>query len=130
MKTEATKRVGIYARVSTSEKGQDPDNQLRQLRQYAENRGFSIVGEFVDQASGRSEQRKQYQSMMEWVRKRKIDIVLVWRYDRIRPIHTGFGQCPCQLQEPWVDFISYQEILIQPPARGVDFLYYGIACPV
>ena len=76
------KRAVIYARVSTLDKGQDPENQLIQLRDYAKRRGFHLVGEFVDHASGASEQREEYQKMINQVRKRKVDVVLVWRYDR------------------------------------------------
>jgi len=36
MKDKTKKRVAIYARVSTFEKGQDPETQLRQLRDYVE----------------------------------------------------------------------------------------------
>ena len=32
-------RVAIYARVSTRDKGQDPENQLHQLREFAERHG-------------------------------------------------------------------------------------------
>ena len=39
------KRVAIYARVSTTEGRQDPETQLRDLREYAERRGFELVGE-------------------------------------------------------------------------------------
>ena len=42
-------RAGLYARVSTEDRGQDPETQLRPLREYAERRGFVVVGEFVDQ---------------------------------------------------------------------------------
>ncbi|MCB9053660.1 MAG: recombinase family protein [Lewinellaceae bacterium] len=76
------KRAAIYARVSTLDKGQDPENQLIQLRDYARRRGFHLVGEFVDYAPGASEQREEYQKMVNQVRKRKVDVVLVWRYDR------------------------------------------------
>ena len=40
-------RAGLYARVSTEDRGQDPETQLRPLREYAQRRGFSVVGEFV-----------------------------------------------------------------------------------
>lgn len=33
-------KVAIYARVSTHDKGQDPELQLEPLRGYAERRGF------------------------------------------------------------------------------------------
>jgi predicted site-specific integrase-resolvase len=51
-------RVALYARVSTLDKGQDPETQLIQLREYAHKRNFEISGEFIDYASGTSEERK------------------------------------------------------------------------
>ncbi len=44
----AQKRVAIYARVSTVDKGQDPETQLLALRDYAERRGFILVGAYID----------------------------------------------------------------------------------
>jgi DNA invertase Pin-like site-specific DNA recombinase len=41
-------RVAIYARVSTDDKGQDPENQLHELRTWAINSGYPISGEYVD----------------------------------------------------------------------------------
>ena len=46
-------RVAIYARVSTDDKGQDPENQLRELRAWAINSGHKISQEYVDYESGR-----------------------------------------------------------------------------
>ena len=43
-------RVAIYARVSTAD--QNPEPQLRELREYAARRGFTVHREYVDQASG------------------------------------------------------------------------------
>src|SRR5438093_680521 len=45
---EAPMRVALYARVSTSNGQQDPEMQLRELRQYAERREFQIVKEYTD----------------------------------------------------------------------------------
>ena len=42
-------RAALYARVSTTDKGQDPELQLAELRQYASQRGWQVVGEYVDQ---------------------------------------------------------------------------------
>ena len=47
MEDVPTKRVAIYARVSTD--GQTTENQLRELRLVAERNGWQIVQEFVDQ---------------------------------------------------------------------------------
>ena len=45
-------RAALYGRVSTVDKGQDPEVQLGELREYASRRGFEVVAEFVDFASG------------------------------------------------------------------------------
>src|SRR4051794_4135296 len=82
LRTDNNLRAGLYARVSTEDRGQDPETQLRPLREYAERRGFSVVGEFVDKASGTTEIRPQYRRLLEAARKREVDVVLVWRYDR------------------------------------------------
>jgi DNA invertase Pin-like site-specific DNA recombinase len=44
-------RIGIYARVSTLDKGQDPENQLRELRAWCVAAGYSIAGEYVEHES-------------------------------------------------------------------------------
>src|SRR4051794_12105403 len=49
---DSMRRAAIYARVSTVDGRQDPETQLRQLREYALRRGFPIVHEYVDHASG------------------------------------------------------------------------------
>ena len=41
-------RVAIYARVSTDDRGQDPENQLRELRDWVVNSGHLISREYVD----------------------------------------------------------------------------------
>jgi hypothetical protein len=41
-------KTALYARVSTSDKGQDPEMQLRELREYCERRGWTITAEYVD----------------------------------------------------------------------------------
>jgi predicted site-specific integrase-resolvase len=68
-------RAGLYARVSTEDRGQDPETQLRPLREYADRRGFAVAGEFVDRASGTTEQRPQYQKLLEAARKRELDVI-------------------------------------------------------
>ena len=53
-------RVAIYARVSADDKGQDPENQLRELRDWIVNSSHIISREYVDYESGRkgAEKRK------------------------------------------------------------------------
>ena len=103
----APKRVAIYARVSTLDKGQDPETQLLALRTYAAWRGFVPAGEYVDYASGRRDDRPQYQALLGAARKRHIDVVLVWRYDRFARSTQALVQALNEFHGLGVDFISY-----------------------
>jgi len=112
------KRVVIYARVSTLDKGQNPENQLVPLREYCQLRKFELVGEFVDYASGKNEKRPQYKEMLEWVNKRKMDIVLVWRYDRFARSTVALVNALKQFQNLGIDFISFQENIDTTSPQG------------
>ncbi len=74
-------RVGIYARVSTRDKGQDVENQLVQLRRYAGAQGWQIT-EFVDQETGKHADRSGFQALFTAASRRELDVVLVWALDR------------------------------------------------
>jgi DNA invertase Pin-like site-specific DNA recombinase len=80
--SEASVRCGIYARISTSDGRQDTDNQLVQLREYAQPQGYQIVHEYVDQASGKSCDRDAFRRLFEDASRRMFDRVVVWALDR------------------------------------------------
>jgi DNA invertase Pin-like site-specific DNA recombinase len=71
-------RVAIYARVSTDDKGQDPENQLRELRAWCTNSGHTITREYVEHETGGKgvEKRKQLAALFEDAAKRKFDLVV------------------------------------------------------
>jgi DNA invertase Pin-like site-specific DNA recombinase len=73
-------RTAIYARVSTLD--QDPAMQLRELRAYAAHRRLPIADEFIDQVSGAATERPALARLWTAVRARKVDAVLVWKFDR------------------------------------------------
>jgi DNA invertase Pin-like site-specific DNA recombinase len=102
-------RAAIYARVSTLDKGQDPETQLMALREYAERRGFQIMGEYIDYASGAREDRPRYRALLEAARQRRLDVVLVWRYDRFARSTHALVNALKEFHHLGVDFISYQE---------------------
>jgi DNA invertase Pin-like site-specific DNA recombinase len=103
------KRVAIYARISTIDRGQDPETQLLVLRDYAARRGLVPAGEYVDYASGMRDDRPQYQALLAVARKRHIDVVLVWRYDRFARSTQALVHALNEFHRLGVDFISYQE---------------------
>ena len=68
-------RAGLYARVSTLN-GQDPELQLRELREYSLRRGWQVIGEYVDTGiSGAKDSRPELNRLMADAHKRKVDIV-------------------------------------------------------
>jgi len=80
---EQTMNVAAYARVSTRDGDQDPETQLFGLRQYAAQRGWVIVHEYVDQASATDLRgRIAWRDLLEHVRKGGLDLVLVTKLDR------------------------------------------------
>ena len=76
-------RVALYARVSTFDDRQDPENQLRRLREFASARGFEVFDEYVDRASGADPNRPALTAMMEAARKGRVGAVAIVRLDRI-----------------------------------------------
>lgn len=74
-------RAALYARVSTGE--QDPENQLRELRAFAERQGWEAV-EFTDHGvSGAKASRPALDALMADARARRFDVVAVWAIDRM-----------------------------------------------
>jgi DNA invertase Pin-like site-specific DNA recombinase len=76
-------RVAVYGRVSTKDRGQEVENQLRQLREFCLRQGYVIVKEYADNASGKSGDREQFQAMFEAASRREFDILLFWSLDRL-----------------------------------------------
>jgi DNA invertase Pin-like site-specific DNA recombinase len=105
-------RVAIYARVSTEDKGQNPENQLGELRAWCVNSGHTISREYVDHESGGkgANKRKQFAAVFEDAAKRKFDCVVFWALDRFS--REGMAQTIGHLQRLasyGISFHSYTE---------------------
>jgi DNA invertase Pin-like site-specific DNA recombinase len=74
--------AAIYARVSTKDKGQTNENQLRELRAFAERLGYTIYQEYCDQESGGSTERPEFKQLFVDAHQRLFDVVLFWSLDR------------------------------------------------
>jgi DNA invertase Pin-like site-specific DNA recombinase len=78
-----TSRVAIYARVSTSNHGQDVTVQTRELQQFADVRGWRLVDSYLDVGiSGSKDKRPELDRLMADAHRRKFDVVIVWKFDR------------------------------------------------
>ena len=112
-------RIALYARVSTLDKGQDTEVQLQDLRSYAKARGWVIAGEYVDQGqSGAKDRRPELDRLMNDARKRKIDLILCWRLDRLGRSLKHLILTLDELQTLGVGFVSYNENLDLTTSTG------------
>ena len=103
-------KTALYARVSTTDKGQDPEVQLRELRAYAQARGFEVTGEYVDAGySGAKDRRPELDKLMDAARKRLIDCVLVWRLDRFGRSLEHLVTAMDEFNTIGIGFILYKE---------------------
>ena len=110
------KRAAIYYRVSTTD--QDVGGQVDELREYADHRGFKVVGEYVDTASGATRKRPELDLMLGQVRTGKVDIVLVWAFDRFARSTSHLVNTLEEFQQLGVDFISFRQQIDTSTAAG------------
>ena len=103
------KKVALYARVSTNNGSQDVEVQLSQLRKYCTQRKFVVYQEYVDHMTGAKENRPGFRAMMADVRKRNIDAVLVWKFDRFARSTRALVMALDEFRGLGVDFISFSE---------------------
>jgi DNA invertase Pin-like site-specific DNA recombinase len=102
-------RAALYARVSTLN-GQDPEMQLRELREYCGRRGWAIAGEYVDCGiSGSKERRPQLDRLLVACRKRQVDAVVVYRYDRFARSLRQLVNALEEFRSLGIDFVSLHE---------------------
>lgn len=103
-------KTAIYVRCSTKNKNQDVENQLLQLRSYAEKSGLTICEEYSDYESGDDATRKGFNKMLTEARKRKFDLLLFWSLDRFSREGTRQTIQHLQLLESYkVAYKSYTE---------------------
>jgi len=118
-------RVAIYARVSTTSHGQDVGLQTRELRQFAQARGWQIASEYVDQGvSGAKDSRPELNRLMADAHKRRFDVVCVWRFDRFARSVSHLLRALETFKALGVDFVSYSEQMDTARRQGRWSLRY------
>lgn len=113
-------RVAIYARVSTNDKGQDVEVQLRELRAYAALRGWTVTDEYVDQGiSGTKASRPELNRLMSAAKSTVcFDAVLVWKFDRFARSTKHLLEALETFQAHSVAFVSFTEGIDTSSAMG------------
>jgi len=114
------KRCAIYARVSTRDQG--PKTQLRELDRVAKARGFATTHRLIEYETGAKPDRPQLTLLMDLGRRREIDIVLVWRFDRFARSGQQLLDALTHFRAWGVDFISLHDPVDTTSTAG-EFLF-------
>jgi len=110
-KMKTKRQAAIYARVSTSS-GQDPEMQIRELKEYCRNRDWKIAGVFVDSGiSGAKDSRPEINRLMEDAHRRRFDVVAVWKFDRFARSVSHLPRSLETFSALGIEFISLREQL-------------------
>jgi DNA invertase Pin-like site-specific DNA recombinase len=90
--------------------GQHTEMQLVELREYIARRGWQVVGEFVDEGiCGARERRPELDRLWADCRKRKVDAVVVYRYDRFARSLRQLVNALEEFRALGIDFVSLHE---------------------
>jgi len=102
------KKVAVYVRVST--KDQSVDMQLNDLERYSRERGLNVFKVYQDKGvSGTKETRQALNELMNDARKKKFNMVIVWRFDRFARSTKHLVTALYEFKHLGIDFISFQE---------------------
>ena len=127
MEQTMTKRIAIYARVSTDK--QTVDNQLIELRNLCERLGYTIVQEYSDNgisgAKGRND-RPALDALMKAATQRKFDMVMCWSIDRLGRSLQNLVEILNELQALGIDlFFQQQGMDTSTPSGRMIFSVFG-----
>ena len=103
-------RVALYALVSTANSGQNPEMQLRELREYCKHRGLELAGEDVDAGiSGAKDSRPELNRLNADARRRRFDAVMVWKFDRFARSVSHLLRALEEFRSLGIEFVSLSE---------------------
>lgn len=120
-------RAALYARVSTRDKGQNPEVQLTSLREYCRANNLTIAGEYVDSGiSGAKASRPELNRLMTDAAAKRFDVLLVWKFDRAARSVTHLHRILETLTQLNIAFVSRTEnVDTSNPAGKLFFTMLG-----
>lgn len=116
MTTGKGARAAIYIRISTGD--QNPDLQRQELPEYCERRGWQLVETYEDHISGGKDRRPNLDHLMADARRRKFDVVVVWRFDRFARSTSHLLRALEEFHSLRIDFVSVTEAIDTSTAAG------------
>lgn len=102
-------RAAIYARVSTTNHGQDVTLQTREMGEFCQRRDWTVA-EYVDEGvSGTKEKRPALDRLMADAHRRRFDVVVVWKFDRFARSVSHLLRALETFQSLGIEFVSLSE---------------------
>ena len=110
----------IYARYSSSSQREESiEGQIRECTAYAERNGYTVIGTYTDRAiSGTTDNRPEFQKMVDDSKRKLFDLVIVWKLDRFARNRYDSARYKNKLKKNGVKVISATEV-ISEGAEGV-----------
>jgi len=122
--------VAIYARVSTADKNQTVENQLRDLLGVAERQGWTVVATFTDEGisgvKGR-DRRPGYDALLKGVARKDFEQIMAWSVDRLGRSLPDLVAFLNDIQSKSVDLYLHQQGLdTSTPSGRMMFQMLGV----
>jgi len=117
-------KVAIYARVSKDEhekdnRFQNPENQLRVLRNYCKAKEYEIFKEYIDKKSGADASRESFREMLYHAELKLFDAIIIWKLDRFsrEPMYVVMGYIN-KLKKRGIGLVSTTETWLDTTAEN------------
>jgi len=119
-------KAAMYGRVSTHN-GQNPEMQLRELREYCQHRGWDVTGCYTDVGvSGTKDSRPALNRLMADAHQRRFDAIVVWKLDRFGRSLRHLLNSLAELEALGVAFVSLRDNLdLTTPTGRLMFQVIG-----
>src|ERR1035437_8731081 len=101
--------AALYSRVSTTNGGQDPAMQVRELREYCRLRGWKVYDEYIDRGSGAVDSRPQLNRLMADAHRRRFEVVAVFDFSRFARSTSHLLRALETFSNLGIDFCSLRE---------------------
>src|SRR5690348_9719945 len=120
-------RAAGYASTSTTNPGQVPSVQLREIAEYCSRRGWTVTAEYVDVGiSGSKEKRPELDKLLADAHRRRFDAVIVWKFDRFARSVSHLLRALETFQALGIEFVSLTEgVDTSTPAGKMVFTVLG-----
>jgi DNA invertase Pin-like site-specific DNA recombinase len=111
-------KAGLYIRVSTAN-GQTTDNQRRELESYCQRQGWTVTAVYDDTGvSGSKSDRPALNRLLKDAAKGRLEVVVVWKIDRLARSVVHLLQVLQQLQASGVGFVAATQQIDTTTAYG------------